>query len=110
MFTVAATSPTGGGPLSYQWRSNGINLADGPTASGAMIAGATTATLTISAVALTDTGAAFDCVVSNTCGLARTDPAGLRVTPSCPADFNTDGELNPDDLADYIGAFFAGGC
>jgi len=23
------------------------------------------------------------------------------------ADFNADGELNPDDLADYIGAFFA---
>jgi len=29
------------------------------------------------------------------------------IVPSCPADFNGDGELNPDDLADYIGAFFA---
>jgi len=29
-------------------------------------------------------------------------------TPGCLlADFNADGELNPDDLADYIGAFFA---
>ncbi len=25
----------------------------------------------------------------------------------CTADFNADGELNPDDLADFIGAFFA---
>jgi len=27
--------------------------------------------------------------------------------PSCAADFNGDSELNPDDLADFIGAFFA---
>jgi len=25
----------------------------------------------------------------------------------CAADFNRDGQLNPDDLADYIGAFFS---
>jgi len=39
-------------------------------------------------------------------------PGSLTVTPptpppTCPADFNADGELNPDDLADYIGAYFA---
>jgi len=27
-------------------------------------------------------------------------------TPACPADFNADGSLDPDDLADYIGAYF----
>ena len=27
--------------------------------------------------------------------------------PACPPDFNGDGTLDPDDLADYIGAFFA---
>jgi len=27
--------------------------------------------------------------------------------PSCPPDFNGDGNLDPDDLADYIGAFFS---
>jgi len=26
----------------------------------------------------------------------------------CPADFNADGVTDPDDLADFIGAFFAG--
>jgi len=31
----------------------------------------------------------------------------LPPTQLCPADFNADGELNPDDLADFIGAFFA---
>jgi len=30
--------------------------------------------------------------------------------PCGPADFNGDGETNPDDLADYIGTFFGGGC
>lgn len=32
---------------------------------------------------------------------------GLTVGPTCAADFNTDGVLDPDDLADYIGAFFS---
>jgi len=27
--------------------------------------------------------------------------------PACPADFNADGELDPDDLADFIGGFFS---
>ena len=31
----------------------------------------------------------------------------ISLAPSCRADFNADGEVNPDDLADYIGAFFA---
>jgi len=29
------------------------------------------------------------------------------VSDTCRADVNADGELNPDDLADYIGAYFA---
>ena len=28
------------------------------------------------------------------------------IAPACPADFNLDGSLDPDDLADYISAFF----
>ncbi len=28
-------------------------------------------------------------------------------TPSCPADFNQDGNLDPDDLSDFIAAFFS---
>jgi len=32
---------------------------------------------------------------------------GPAPAPGDPADFNGDGEVNPDDLADYIGAFFA---
>ena len=29
-------------------------------------------------------------------------------TPRCPADFNNDGSVDPDDLGDYISCFFAG--
>jgi len=32
---------------------------------------------------------------------------GRTALPTCPADFNGDGTLDPDDLADYIGAYFA---
>jgi len=33
-----------------------------------------------------------------------------RVASGCPADFNGDGTADPDDLADYIGCFFAPAC
>jgi hypothetical protein len=50
-FTVSA----GGAPtLSYQWQRDGANLSDGPTGNGSTIAGASTATLTISGVTLAD--------------------------------------------------------
>ncbi len=28
-------------------------------------------------------------------------------TPACPADYNGDGFVDPDDLSDYIGCFFS---
>jgi len=39
------------------------------------------------------------------------DYIGCYFTPPCAgADFNHDGNLDPDDLSDYIGAYFSGGC
>jgi len=35
-----------------------------------------------------------------------TPPDGGPGVPDCAADFNGDGEVNPDDLADYLGCFF----
>jgi len=41
-------------------------------------------------------------------GLARYGPCPpASRTPPCAADFNLDGLLDPDDLADYIGAYFS---
>ena len=36
-----------------------------------------------------------------------TPPDGGPGVPDCLADFNGDNELNPDDLADYIAAYFS---
>ena len=44
-------------------------------------------------------------------GIVRADLAkaylDIHLPPLCTADFNADGELNPDDLADFIGCYFA---
>jgi len=103
MFTAAASSPAGAGPLSYQWRRNGVNLSNGGS-----ISGATSAILTINPAALSDNGAAFDAVVTNDCGTARSDPAGLGVTWRCPADFNGSGVISVQDIFDFLAAYFAG--
>jgi len=34
-------------------------------------------------------------------------PVAVAPSPNCRADFNNSGSLDPDDIADYIGAFFA---
>jgi len=47
-FTVVASGST---PLSYQWQRGGFNLTDGDTGYGSIVAGATSATLTISNIA-----------------------------------------------------------
>ena len=70
-FTVAAT---GTAPLSYQWQMNGVNLANGGS-----ISGATSATLTISDVQLSD-AANYSVVVSNAGGTATSQQAALTVT------------------------------
>jgi pectate lyase/pectin methylesterase-like acyl-CoA thioesterase len=68
-FTVAAS---GTPPLSYQWRKNGAPLA------GAA-AGATTETLALSNVQLSDAGI-YSVVVSNSAGTIESAPAALSVT------------------------------
>ncbi|WP_367275797.1 immunoglobulin domain-containing protein, partial [Marivirga sp.] len=59
-FSVAAS----GDGLSYQWRENGVILAD-----GGIYSGATTATLILTNVPSTENGNSYDVVVSATCGL-----------------------------------------
>jgi hypothetical protein len=71
-FTVGAA---GSAPLAYQWRRDGLNLADGGRISGAL-----TATLTIAAAEAGDDGL-YDCVVSNACGSVASSAAALAVAP-----------------------------
>ncbi len=69
-FTVDAV---GGGPLSYQWRKDGANLADGGNVSGAA-----TASLTLSNVFGGDAGA-FSVVITNAYGSVTSVVATLTV-------------------------------
>ncbi|HLP01788.1 MAG TPA: DNA/RNA non-specific endonuclease [Opitutaceae bacterium] len=69
----------GTGPLAYQWRKNGVALAE-----GGPVSGATTATLTLTAVGLADRGD-YDVVVTNllpdgTVGRTTSDVATVSVT------------------------------
>jgi N-acetylmuramoyl-L-alanine amidase len=71
-FTVIATNTI----TAFQWRKNGVPLAD-----GGRISGATTPTLTISNVTGAD-ATSYDVVVSNGAGPAYSAPAQLRVSPA----------------------------
>jgi hypothetical protein len=67
-FSVAAS---GGAPLSYQWRRNGVN-----------IAGADATTYVLNPTAMSDSGGQFDVVVSNGGGSVTSTAAVLTVNPA----------------------------
>lgn len=64
---VFAAAATGFGPITYQWRRNGMDLV-----------GTTGAVLTLNAVSPADAGS-YDCAVSNPCGTVVTGSALLTV-------------------------------
>lgn len=65
-------------PLAYQWRRNGVSLAD-----GGALSGSTTPTLTIQAAIESDSGE-YDVVVTNNCGSTTSAIARLAVEPGAP--------------------------
>lgn len=69
----------GAAPFTYQWRADGVNLVDGPTGSGSVVAGATTAQLGIQGVTAADGAHVYDCVITNACGSATSAAATLTV-------------------------------
>ena len=65
-FSVAAT---GSSSFTYQWRTNGVNIVDGPNSRGSGYTGSTTATLTVTNVTPQDAQLGlkgFDCLVTPT--------------------------------------------
>ncbi len=79
-----SVSVTGGGPLAYRWRKNGLNLSEGGTVSGA-----TSATLTLANVLKADAGSysvvvtnLFSNVTSSLAVLEVIDPAITNQPPS----------------------------
>jgi|GEM_PF-1039523 len=68
-FVVVAT----GTGVTYQWKLNGVNLAD-----GGAISGSTTSNLDINPAVLADAGV-YTCEISGSCGTLSTTPANLVV-------------------------------
>ncbi len=111
-FSIIAT---GTGPLTYRWQSEATSgsgdftdLVEGEVSGLGTIAGVGTATLTLSN-ALAGGATSVRCVVTNGCGEATSGVATLSVRSviaCCPANFNHDEALDPDDLADFIGCYF----
>lgn len=88
-----------GGPVAavtYQWRRNGVDLAD-----GGRISGATTATLTITGARAADVGS-YTAVVSNACGAVTSTAAALTL---CLADYDCNAHTNPADVAAMVNAW-----
>ena len=102
-FTVRAAA---GAFPSYQWRRNGANLSDGPTASGSSILGSNSIQLTISNVSLTDE-AIYDVVVTNACGNINSAGAELRVCYANCDCSSTAPTLNVADFTCFLQRFAA---
>jgi hypothetical protein len=106
--TSFAVDFTGSGPVSvrFQREVEGVyvDLSDGPLpGSNAVVSGVETGTLTI--VNADDAAVGnYRARVFNACGEVFSQPAAFT---RCPADFDCSGFVNPDDLADYISAFFS---
>ncbi|MCC6322424.1 MAG: immunoglobulin domain-containing protein [Phycisphaerales bacterium] len=71
--TVAASGATG-----FQWRKSGSPLVNGPTGSGSSVAGATTASLSITTAGAADADS-YTCEVSAACGSVVSNPAVISI-------------------------------
>jgi len=67
------------GALSYQWQKNGINIANGPTGTGASYSGVNTPNFSITNIKVGDTGY-YSCVISNPCGSVSSSSTEVNVT------------------------------
>lgn len=93
--------------IAFQWqveRAAGqwSDLADGPSASGSEVTGATSPRLTITNPAPAD-ALAYRCILANACGSLTSEPARII---NCPADFNCDARINSADFFAFLAALF----
>jgi hypothetical protein len=121
--TIAATCASGydfGGPVEFRWQRDGVNIADGPggaSANGGIVSGAagtlpspaadSAVVLTIGDTQPSDAGE-YTVIFSNSCGSGASAAAMLTVTGLCPADFNSDGGVDSDDVISFFGAWDTG--
>ncbi len=97
------------GPLQFQWKRNGLTVADGPggaAAGGGTVSVAISGTLEIANAQAADAGE-YQCVVANSCGSAASWIAVASLP--CPSDFDASGFVDTDDYDAFVHFFEAGG-
>ncbi|MBS0195955.1 MAG: immunoglobulin domain-containing protein [Planctomycetes bacterium] len=107
--TFTLLTGAGNGPLSYQWKKDGVALSDGPTANGSIVSGVTAPMLSVVNAQPADQGS-YVCVVRNPCSAVTSAAAMVTVntcTP-CPADFNQDGGIDGADVEAFFLVWEAG--
>jgi hypothetical protein len=89
----------------FRWTKGGVDLANGPSAGGGVLSGATTTALRITGAGENDSGD-YALVAHASCQTVHSGTVSVLVRPACIADFNGDGLINPDDLSEFITCFF----
>jgi hypothetical protein len=100
-FPVSATTSQPNGVVTYQWRkrnSVGEYIAIPEGFGGGRFTGTMTSVLHIEPTECED-AAAYDCLVTDSCGSFPTRPAIIIVDPI--ADYNGDGGIDGDDVIDF---------
>ena len=86
-----AVGASGAGTLTYEWRLNGVAIADNDDISGS-------ATSSLQIIARPEYAGAYDVVVTGECGSATSVAAQLSLLP-VPGDFDEDGDVDQEDYA-----------
>lgn len=105
------------GPVTFQWRRNGVAIANGPGgaspgggtvagASGALTSTSLSAELTVTGIRPSDAGQ-YTVEFTNGCGSAMSESATVTVANGCPADLSGDGTVDGVDLGILLGAWGA---
>jgi hypothetical protein len=116
--TLSASCAAGfdfGGAVTFQWRRNGGNVANGPGgasegggtvsgASGSLTAANTSTTLTIAGPRPSDSGQ-YSVVFTNACGSGASLSATVAVAGGCTADLNGDDAVDGSDLGVLLNAW-----
>jgi hypothetical protein len=113
--TVTLHAEASGAPaIGYRWRRGGVALQDGLVASGGIITGAATDTLTISSCTMSDAGV-YDVIATSACADAASVGASVIILPVCVADVDDgsrsgerDGAVGIEDLLYYLDLYDAG--
>ncbi len=105
----------GVGTITYQWRRNGVDIANGPQPSGAVYAGATGPTLTITDVTQLEAGQ-YDVEVTASCASIVSNAVSVDVVGASPfpcdnIDFNNDcSAFDPSDIDAFLSVYSEGPC